>query len=68
MGKWANYTVYDSSGNALVSFKGLKVKKFKPTAPRPPMGFHLTDAVAETSIDLKVECSCGPDHEEHVEP
>ena len=67
MGKWAKYTIYDGAGRPIVSFKGKKVKNIQP-AKSNQFGFRpLADAVSELVLDVEVECSCGEDHEEHLE-
>jgi hypothetical protein len=70
MGKWAKYTIYNQRGEALVTFKGKKVKKMKAVDNKVVMGFRpasLVDAVSATTIDIEVDCACGEDHEEHFE-
>ena len=67
MGKWAKYTIYDGSGRAIVTFKGMKVKNVEPFKSNQ-MGFRpLADAVSDSVVDLEVQCDCGEEHEEHVE-
>lgn len=67
MGKWAKYSIFDSSGRLVLTFRGQKVKGIKPAVGRT-IGFRpLSDAVSTTTIDVQVECDCPEDHEEHLQ-
>lgn len=68
MGKWAKYSIYDGRGDLVITFKGKGIRKMKPAPPKKKMGFApLVEAVATGTVDVKVECDCDEDHEDHLE-